>query len=332
MRVNGDKTMTLNRRAALAGMATVLAAPAALAQQKSTLPDILRIVVPFPAGGALDSMARIFAETFRKVVGRTCMVENKPGAATTIGATDVSRSKPDGSVVLWTTGGHLTNGVLMKRIPYDPINGFTPLTMVYSTSGFALLTREDSPFNSAADLIAAAKKQPGKFTYASAGNGNTTHVVGALFAKRAGIELIHVPYKGTPLTDLMSGVVDVSFIAPSSVMQYIETKKLKALAITGTERADTLPNVPTLVELGLPDIDVPAWIGMLAPPKMPAETLAALYAEVAKALADPEYRSKMKSFGNQVSGMPPAQFMAYLDKEYAVYQRILPPLGIEMDT
>lgn len=319
----------LSRREALAGVAASLAAPVVTAA--SNLPDILRIVMPFPAGGALDGMTRIFADSYQKVTGQTCIVDNKPGAATTIGASEVSRARPDGSVVLWTTGGHLTNGVLMKKLPYHPIDGFTPLTMVYSTYGFALLHRADGPFNSVAEFIAAAKKQPGKFSYASAGNGNTTHVVGALFARQAGIELIHVPYKGTPLTDLISGVVDVSFIAPSSVMQYIEARKIKALAITGSQRADTLPTVPTFAELGMPEIDVPAWIGMLAPPRMPADTLAALYDGVAKTLADADFKSRMVAFGNQVSGMPPERFKTYLQQEYARYQRILPPLGIEMD-
>jgi len=321
--------MMMNRRDALAGAVAALAAP--LAPAATDLPEMLRIVMPFPAGGALDGMTRIFADTYPRVTGRPCIVDNKPGAATTIGASEVSRAKPDGSVVLWTTGGHLTNGVLMKKLPYHPIEGFTPLTMVYTTAGFALLHRANGPFNSMAEIVAAAKKQPGKFSYASAGNGNTTHVVGALFAKQAGIELIHVPYKGTPLTDLISGVVDIAFIAPSSVMQYIEAGKIKALAITGAQRADTLPRVPTFAELGMPDIDIPAWIGMLAPPRMPPQVLAALYDGVSKTLADPGFKEKMVTFGNQVSGMPPDRFKAYLEKEMARYQRILPPLGIEMD-
>lgn len=320
----------LSRRTVLAGAAATLAAP--LVKAATPLPEMLRIVMPFPAGGALDGLTRIFADTYQKVTGRTCIVDNRPGAATTIGAAEVSRAKPDGSVVLWTTGGHLTNGVLMKKLPYHPIEGFTPLSMVYTTYGFALLHRANGPFHSLADFIAAAKKQPGRFSYASAGNGNTTHVVGALFAKQAGIELIHVPYKGTPLTDLISGVVDVSFIAPSSVMQYIDAGKIRALAITGAQRADTLPNVPTFAELGMPDIDIPAWIGMLAPPNMSPDVLAALYAGVSKTLADPGFKARMVTFGNQVSGMPPQQFKAYLEKEFARYQRILPPLGIEMDS
>ncbi len=319
----------INRRTVMTGMAASLLARHAGAAVP--LPDVLRIVNPFPAGGALDGMARIFADAYQRVAGRTCIVDNRPGAATSIGAAEVSRARPDGSTVLWTTGGHLTNGVLMKKLPYHPINSFTPLTMVYSTAGFAMLERTNGPYNSVAELIAAAKRKPGTISYASAGNGNTTHVVGALFAKVAGIDMLHVPYKGTPLTDLVSGVVDVSFIAPSSVMQYIESKRLKALAITGSKRADTLPDVPTFAELGMPEIDVPAWIGMLAPPKMAPEVLAALYAGVAKTLADPGFKAKMVEFGNHVEGMPPDQFKTYMEKEFARYQRVLPPLGIEMD-
>lgn len=320
----------ISRRIAMASVAALATPFPGFA--KAAMPDTLRIVMPFPAGGALDGLTRIFAETYQRVTGRNCIVDNKPGAATTIGAAEVSRARPDGSVVLWTTGGHLTNGVLMKKLPYHPIESFTPLTMVYSTYGFAMLHRANGPYNSVADFIAAARKSPGTLNYASAGNGNTTHVVGALFAKRAGIELIHVPYKGTPLTDLIGGTVDISFIAPSSVMQHIESGKIKALAITGTERAPTLPNVPTFAELGMPDIDIPAWIGMLAPPKMPPDVLAALYEGVAKTLADPGYKSRMVAFGNKMAAMTPVQFKSYLDQEFARNQRVLPPLGIEMDT
>jgi len=320
----------LNRREVLAGVTASLAAPLATANVQ--LPEPLRIVMPFAAGGALDGMARLFAETYRQKTGHNCIVENKPGASTTIGAAEVSRSKPDGSVLLWTTGGHLTSGVLMKKLPYHPIGGFTPLTMVYTTDGFALLHRANGPFNSVADVIAAAKKDPGKISYASAGNGNTTHVVGALFAKSAGIELIHVPYKNAPFADLISGAVDITFIATSSVLQYIESQRLRALAITGTRRAEALPEVPTLAELGIPGVDVPVWIGLLAPPKMPSSVLGALYKRVGTTLSDPSFQAKMLGFGNKVSGMPSKQFGAYLANEMARYQRMLPPLGIEMDS
>ncbi len=321
--------MSINRRQIMMLGLSALASP--LAWSDSNPPGMLRIVMPFPGGGALDAVARIFAETYRTTTGRNCIVENKPGASTIIGATDVMRSSPDGTTLLWTTGGHLTNAVLMKKLPFDPLADFTPVTMVYEADGFAMITRANGPYKTAADLIAAAKKSPGKISYASAGNGNTTHVVGALFAKRAGIELLHVPYKGTPLTDLISGVVDVTFVAASAVYQYVRSGKARALAITGPKRSDLLPDVPTLTELHLKDVEVPAWIGLLAPPKMTPQTLAALYDPIHRTVGNPNFVSRMKELGNNVSDMPPAKFTAYLEAELARYRRVLPPLGIEMD-
>lgn len=321
--------MVVNRRQAIA-LGVAASTPYVWAQPK--LPDTMRIVMPYPPGGALDGAARVFAQTYAEVNGRTCIVDNKPGAATIIGANDVIKSRPDGSTVLWTTGGHTTNAVLMKKLPFDPIEDFTPVTVVYNADGFALMTRANGPFNSVADVIAAAKKAPGKISYASAGNGNTTHVVAALFAKSAGIDLLHVPYKGTPLTDLISGVVDLTFVAASSMVQYIQDGKLKALAITGNKRSPTLPNVPTLAELGFKEVDVPAYICMLAPPKMAPDVLDALYNSVLKTLRNPGFVSRMKDIGNEVSGMPPQQFKQYLTSEVARYKRVLPPLGIQMDT
>jgi tripartite-type tricarboxylate transporter receptor subunit TctC len=327
---NQEKPMSINRRELVALGLAAAAAPRAWSQVK--LPDTMRIVMPYPPGGALDGTARVFAQTYAAVNGRSCIVDNKPGAATIIGASDVMRSKPDGSTVLWTTGGHTTNAVLMKKLPFDPIEDFTPVTMLYDAGGFALMTRANGPFNSVADVVAAAKKAPGKVSYASAGNGNTTHVVGALFAKMAGIDLLHVPYKGTPLTDLISGQVDLTFVAASSMVQYIQAGKLKALAITGAKRSPSLPDVPTLAETGIKEVDVPAYICMLAPPKMPADVLAALHESVVKTLRDPGFVGKMKDIGNEVSGMPPQQFKAYMVSELARYRRVLPPLGIQMDT
>lgn len=320
--------MPVTRRQAIALGLAASAVPS-LAQTK--LPDVLRIVMPYPPGGALDAATRLFAETYQRVARRTCIVDNKPGAATVIGATDVAKARPDGSTVLWTTGGHLTNAVLMKRLPFDPIEDFTPVTLLYAADGFGLITRSGAPYSSVPELIAAARREPGRISYASAGVGNTTHVVAALFAKNAGIELLHVPYKGTPLTDLMAGTVDLAFVAASSVVQYIEAGKLKALAISGKKRSAALPAVPTLAEAGVRDVDVPAIICMLAPPKMPPATLAALHEGVNATLQDPAFVSRMRETGNEVIGMPPAAFRDYLVAELARYRRDLPPLGIQME-
>lgn len=267
--------MDIFRRDILLAMAA--AALPTFGHAQVVLPDTLRIIVPFPPGNSLDASARWFAETYRSVTNRKCIFENKPGAAATIAASEVSRSKPDGSVVLWTTGGHTTNAVLMKKLPYDPLEGFTPVTKVSVGEGFALLTRTSSPFNSVQDVVDAARKAPGKISFASAGIGNTTHVVGALFAKSAEIELLHVPYRSDFITDLMGGVVDIAFVAPSVVMPFIQSGKLKALGLSGTKRATTLPNLPNFAEFGIKDVDIPAYSALLAPPNMPADVLAALH-------------------------------------------------------
>jgi tripartite-type tricarboxylate transporter receptor subunit TctC len=294
-------------------------------------PDLLKLLVPFPAGGALDSLARIFSDSYRTATGRRCVVENRPGASTIIASSEVSRAKPDGSVLLWMTGGHTTNAVLVRKLPYDSIADFTPVSMLFETDGFVLLTRSKSDYNSIRDVIDAAKRSPGKLTYGSAGNGNTTHVVGALFARSAGIDIVHVPYKGTPLTDLIAGHIDITFVAPSAVMQYINAGQLKALGISGKKRGAMLPNVPTFAEFGLDSVDVPAWFGLLAPPRMEPAILDSTYRDVLATLRNPAFAARMKELGNEALGTDPNKFKAYIADEIARYKRLLPPLGIEMD-
>ena len=303
----------------------------ALGRSQTAMPDMLRIVMPFPAGNALDASARWFAEAYRTVTGRNAIVENKPGAAATIAAGEVSRSRPDGSVVLFTTAGHLTTAVLMKKVPYEPIDGFTPVTPVAKGEGFIMVTRAGSRFNSAQDVLDAAKKAPGKISYASAGNGNTTHVVGALFAMSAGVDLLHVPYRGDFMTDLLSGVVDIMFIAPATVMPFLDSNKLRALGITGNKRAASLPQVPTFAEIGVRDVDLPSYLTILAPPNVPPAILTALHEGIAKTLHDPALVSKLRSNGMEPWILSPDQFKTHMRVELANLQRALPPLGIQMD-
>lgn len=319
----------LSRRQAL--IATCAALAPALGRSQTALPDTLRIIMPFPPGNALDASARWFAETYRTVSGRNAIVENKPGAAATIAAGEVSRAKPDGSAVLFTTAGHLTTAVLMKKVPYEPIDGFTPVTPVATSEGFIMVTRAGSPFNSVKDVLDAAKKTPGKVSYASAGNGNTTHVVGALFAKSAGVDLLHVPYRGDFMTDLLAGVTDIMFVGPAVVRPFLESNKLKALGITGTKRAASLPQVPTFAEFGVKDVDLPSYSAILAPPNMPPAVLAALHDGIAKTLRDPALVSKFRSNGWEPWVLSPDQFKTHMRSELASLQRTLPPLGIQMD-
>lgn len=321
--------ISLTRRHAL--IATCAALSPTLGRSQTALPDMLRIIMPFPPGNALDASARWFAEAYRTVTGRTAIVENKPGAAATIAAGEVSRSKPDGSIVLFTTAGHLTTAVLMKKILYEPIDGFTPVTTVATSEGFIMVTRAGSRFNSVQDVLDAAKKAPGGISYASAGNGNTTHVVGALFAKSAGVDLLHVPYRADFMTDLLSGVVDIMFIGPAVVRPFLEDNKLKALGITGNRRAASLPQVPTFAEFGVKDVDLPSYSAILAPPKMPAAILAALHDGVARTLRDPALASKLKSNGWEPWILSADEFKTHMRAELSNLQRVLPPLGIQID-
>lgn len=321
--------MYLHRRHVVLGAAAILLPT--LTRAQTGLPDVMKIIVPFPAGNAIDASARWFGEAYRKVTGRSVVIENKPGAATTIAASEVSRSKPDGSVVYWTTGSHITTAVLMKKVPYEPVDGFTPVTMAADGLGFMMVTRANAPFNNVQELLDAARKNPGRITYASTGTGGPPHVLGAELTKSTGVDLLHVPYRGDFFTDLISGVTDVMFVGPSLAMPFIESRKLKGLAMTGDKRFPSLPTVPTFAESGVKDVHLPSYIGIYAPPSMPAPVLATLYEGIAKTLSDPGLNAQFRSIGNEVRAMSPAEFKAYLRSELQTLKRTLPPLGIEMD-
>lgn len=321
--------MVVRRRQVLLGAGAALLP--ALTRAQAALPDMMKIIVPFPPGNTLDASARWFGEAYRKATGRTVVVENKPGAATTIAASEVARSKPDGSVVFWTTASHTTTAVLLKKVPYEPIDGFTPITPVTDGLGFVLITRSSAPFKTVQDVVDAARKNPGRISYASTGVGGPPHVLGAQFAMATGVELLHVPYRADFLTDLMSGVTDVMFAGPSVVMPYIESGKLKALGMTGNRRYPALPNVPTFVELGIKDVHLPAYTALYGPPGIPAPVLASLYEGIAKAAREPGFAAQLKAIGSEPWVMPPAEFKAYLQAEIQTFRRVLPPLGIQMD-
>lgn len=321
--------MSLHRRHVLLGAAAALMPP--LTRAQTVLPDIMKIIVPFAPGNTIDASARWFGEAYRKATGRNVVIENKPGAATTIAASEVSRAKPDGSVVLWTTGSHTLTAVLMKKVPYEPVDGFTPVTMVSDGFGFVIVTRANAPFNKVQDLVDAAKKDPGKFTYASTGMGGGPHVLGAQLAKSTGVELLHVPYRADFFTDLIGGVTDIMFMGPQLAIPFIESGKLKALGMTGDRRFPGLPNVPTLAEAGLKDVNLPAYLAIYAPPNMQAPVLATLHEGIAKALRDPGFIAQFKSVGMEPSAMSPTAFKAYLQAEMQTFRRTLPPLGIQMD-
>jgi tripartite-type tricarboxylate transporter receptor subunit TctC len=316
--------MPLMRRTVLAGTA-LLAAPAVFAQDNQ-----LRIVVPFGAGSGTDNTMRVFAEAFRTATGRTAMIDNKPGGGTTIGTLEVSRARPDGGTVLYTTGGHTTNAVLMRKLPYDPIEGFTPITLLTRSQGFGLMVSGNSRFKTLDQYLAAARAEPGKITYGSSGIGNTTHVVGELFCRSAKVQLIHVPYKSTPINDAMAGTIDSFFVSPSLIMQYLQTGRLRMLGISSARRMPQVPDTPTFGEYGI-EADIPGWSGFWGPPKLPLAIVDQLYRSILKAAHEKAFETFTRDNGAEIVGLPPAEFAAYVASEIERYKKVLPPLGIQID-
>jgi tripartite-type tricarboxylate transporter receptor subunit TctC len=312
------------RRALLAAGIGALLSRQALAQES------LRIVVPFAAGSGTDNAMRVFAEGLRVTTGKNVIVDNKAGGGTVIGSQEVSRAKPDGATVLYTTGGHTTNAVLMRNLPYDPVDGFTAITMLTRSPGFGLIVAGNSRFDSLKQFIAAARAEPGKLTYGSSGVGNTTHVVGALFCRSAAVELTHVPYKATPINDAMAGTIDSFFVSPSLVMQHLQTGRLRALGVSSAERMPQLPETPTFAEYGI-DAHIPAWSGFWGPPKLPSALVQTLYDSLGKAARAPSFEAYTHDGGGELVLMPPDQFARYVAREIDRYRQLLPALGIQMD-
>lgn len=319
----------MQRRLFLSSIGCVSVAPAVWAQ---SLPETTRIVLPFSGGNPMDASVRLLAESLRKVSSRNYIVDNKPGAGALIGSADVAKSKPDGSTLLYTTGGHTTNAAIRSKMPYDSIEDFTPITQLSISPGFVLLVGANSPYKTLAEFLAQARKQPNTLTYASAGNGNTTHIVGALFARSAKVELLHVPYKTSSTIDVTSGRVDCTFLGSSLAKPLIDSGQMRGLAISGSERAASLPQIPTLTELGINGVDIPAWGGILGPRGMSDDLVNTLHTSIKAAVADPAYVTGMEKFGDaKFVVTPPKVFAAYLKSEIDRYKKVLPPLNISMD-
>ena len=297
------------------------------------LPATIRIVLPYAAGGPLDNSARLLADGIHKATGKTVIVDNKPGAAGAIGASDVARSKPDGSSLLFTTGGHTTSPALQAKSPFDPLKDFTPVAQLTESPGFVLLVPASSPYLTAQQLIDDAKAKPGTFSYGSAGIGNTTHIVGALFARAAGVDMIHVPYKGASpiVTDMLGNQISMTFLGGLVAKPYVESGRLRPLAISGSARSPEFPDAPSFAEIGLRGVEVPAWSGLLGPKGIPNDVLKRLYVAVQEGAKHPAFVADAAKQGANIVVTPPNRFAAYLDSEIRRYKKALAPLGIRMD-
>ncbi|WP_422290312.1 tripartite tricarboxylate transporter substrate binding protein [Hydrogenophaga sp.] len=306
----------------LAGLAAAVALVSAPAHAFPDKP--IKLVVPFAPAGGTDLIARTLAVEMAKDLGQPVVVDNKPGASTLIGTDLVAKSAPDGYTLVVSSIAHAVNPSLMAKMPYSTEKDFAPVSMIVRSPN-VLVVRADSPFKSLKDVIAAAKADPDKLSYASPGNGTSSHLAGALFADMAKVQIKHVAYKGSgpALTDLLGGQTDMIFATSGSVGSFIESGKLRALAITSAERSTAYPSVPTVAEAGVPGYATEGWYGFYAPAGTPAAVIDRLNAATRKAAASEVFKSKVVSEGMVVQTGTPAEFDAFVRAEIQRWSKIV---------
>ncbi len=291
------------------------------------------LVVPFPPGGSTDAIARAIGPSLNKTFGQSFIVDNKAGATGTIGAAAVKRAAPDGYTFLVTSLGPLVIAPhLIKGIQYDALKDFDPVTVAVQAPN-VLVVPASSPHKSLADVIAHEKAQPGKMTFASSGNGSSDHLTAELFWLESGTTGIHVPYKGggPAITDLLGGQVDASFQNVNAVLQHIKTGKLRALAVTGAKRSPVLPDVPTMAEAGVKNVDVYSWQGIVGPKGLPADVRTKFHDAVVAALNDAQTKQQLTALGLEVVANTPAQFAAFQQQEFARWKKVIEVRKITAD-
>lgn len=314
---------------ALGVAASATGAAWAQAQPFPTKP--VTIVVPFPAGGALDKVARAVAEQMRAELGQPVVVDNRAGAGGTVGSATVARATPDGhTVLLGSVATHAIAAGLYAKLPYDPLTDFAPITQLTS-SPLVLAASPALKVGQVAELIAAAKAQPGKLNYASTGNGTALHIAGEAFRTATGVEVLHVPYKGgaQATTALLAGEVGYMIANPQLVVSLIQAGKLLGLAVTGTARLEALPTVPTLKESGVTGVDVTTWFGLWAPKGTPVPVVDRLNAAARKALAVPEVKRQLEAQGDAPVGSSVADFTAHVRAEHKYWVGFVQSAGIK---
>jgi tripartite-type tricarboxylate transporter receptor subunit TctC len=301
--------------------------------QAQAYPDKpIKLIIPWPPGGGADVVSRLLSKAVGDDLGTQIIIDNRGGAAGNIGATAAARSAPDGYTFVFAySGTHSINRHLYKTMPFEE-SDFAPIVFLASVPQL-LTVRVDSPYKSVADVIAAAKANPGKLTYGSSGNGAINHMAGQLFADMAGIKLQHVPYKGgAPATNaILSGEIDLIFGEPAPLLPHVRSGKLRAIAVTSAKRSPSVPDLPTIAEVAVPGYEVTSWNGFLAPAGTPDAAIKRLNASFNKVLADPAMRERLIQMGYEPVGGAPELFSKHIAEETKKWGPVIKASGLEMN-
>ncbi|SOE48857.1 Bug family tripartite tricarboxylate transporter substrate binding protein [Orrella dioscoreae] len=327
-----DRRTLLKVCAAAALTASVFSGAAVAADNYPNKP--IRLVVPFPAGGTTDLVGRLYADKLGQALGQTVVVENKGGAGGSIGSSYVAGAAPDGYTLgLATVSTHGINPAVYPKLPFDVLKDFTPISNLAAVPNIMTVNPNRVAARNMADFVKAAKAEPGKYTYASAGNGSVSHMMGELFKSASGTDLMHVPYRGVgpALNDALAGQVDVMYDNLPSTLPHVQAGKLIALAVATPKRVAALPDVPTFAEVGLAPVNDPSWFGLVAPANLPKEILDKLSAAVKQAAADPAVKERLVSLGAEPVGNSPDAFAKQIADEVEKNKRIAKTANIKID-
>ena len=316
--------------AALAAAAIGLVAPAAADNYPSRT---VTLVVPYPPGGSVDGVARILADKLSHSFNSTFIVENRAGgAAGTVGANAVAKAEPDGYTLLLTASIHVTTPFLFKNIPYNVVKDFTPISLVAS-GPLVVSTAPNVPANNLKEFFDLVRKDPDKYTFATSGFGSAGHLAIELLKRQAGVKTPVITYKGAGpmLNDLMAGQIQLIADPMLSSLPLAQNKSIKALAITSLERVPAAPNIPTVEESGMDKLEFSSWYGLWGPKDMPPDLVMKIEQQTAKVLADPEVKQRLSTLGFEARSMPPDEFAKFIDKEMAIYSKIISDANIKME-
>jgi tripartite-type tricarboxylate transporter receptor subunit TctC len=325
-----EASFSFRRRQLLLGTAALAALPAA-AQAQAYPSKPIRVVVPYAAGGGADGNARLLSQPMAALLGQPIVIENKPGASGIIAATSVLQAPADGYTVLFDTFPYAVNAVL-RKLPFDPVKDFTPVSQAINMPNI-LVVPSSAPYKTFKEFIAYARAHPGKLSFASYGAGGSAHLAGEMLRRDAGIDWLHVPYKGgaPAITDLLAGQVSAYFANPVSGLSYVKAGSLRALATTGAQRMEALPDVPTVMESGFKDFEVVEWNGFFVPSATPAPVVERLSAAVRDATRQPETRRRLVSIGIEPVGNTPKEFAAFLQGQIRRWAALVKTNHITVD-